>query len=71
MPLYELKAKQRGIIEEVPAMGLLNSLGVRKGMAVSVMSRQPLGGPIVVKLGSTCLAMARDVAEQIEVKEVC
>lgn len=34
------------------------------------MSKQPLGGPIVVSMGNRSIAIAKDVANQILVKEV-
>ncbi|SDJ97951.1 FeoA family protein [Natronincola ferrireducens] len=70
MPLYELRKNHRCTIEKIPAIQLLKSIGVREGMTVSVMSRQPLGGPIVIQIGKRSFAIARDVAEQIVVREV-
>lgn len=58
------------MIEKLPSNHLLKSLGVREGITVSVMSRQPLGGPIVIQIGKRSIAIARDVAEQIVVREV-
>ncbi|AOY75824.1 FeoA family protein [Clostridium formicaceticum] len=70
MPLYHLQKNNRCMIEKLPVNHLLKSLGVREGMTVSVMSRQPMGGPIVIGIGKRSIAIARDVAEQIFVKEV-
>ncbi|MGF7184383.1 ferrous iron transport protein A [Desulfitispora alkaliphila] len=70
MTLYTIKNKDCYIIDKLPQIGLLNSLGMREGAVVSIMSKQPLGGPVVVKLGGRCLAISKDVAEQITVKEV-
>lgn len=70
MPLYQFKKNRRCMIEKLPSNHLLKSLGVREGITVSVMSRQPLGGPIVIQIGKRSIAIARDVAEQIVVREV-
>lgn len=70
MCLYKLNNKNRCIIEKMPCINLLNSMGIREGVTISIMSRQPFGGPVVVELAGRCFAIARDVAEQIEVKEV-
>ncbi|QUH24826.1 FeoA family protein [Serpentinicella alkaliphila] len=70
MLLYKLKTNSKCIIEKLPMGGLLTSLGVREGIVVSVKSKQPLGGPIVIDLGLRDIAIAKDVAEHIQVKEV-
>ncbi len=70
MPLYSLKAKQNCVIENLPEIDLLHFLGLRKGLQVSILSRQPFGGPVVVQCGKRSVAISKEVAEQIEVKEV-
>lgn len=70
MSLYKLEKTRSCIIDRMPAVALLNSLGIREGIAVSVVAKQPLGGPIVVECGTRSIAIARDVAEQILVREV-
>lgn len=70
MCLYKLKPRRQCVIERMPQVKLLNSMGVREGMPVSIMSIQPLGGPIVIRIGNRNVAIAKDLAEQIFVKEV-
>ncbi|WP_031516007.1 FeoA family protein [Desulfofalx alkaliphila] len=70
MLLYALKKAHRCVIEKTPPFAILNSLGLREGITVTVKSKQPLGGPIVVELGNRSIAVAKDVAEKIIVKEV-
>ncbi len=70
MPLYQLKSRQKCIIEKIPQVSLLQSLGLREGLALLVMARQPFGGPVVVQFGKRSIAIAKELAEQIEVKEV-
>lgn len=70
MSLYQLNKNCRCKIEKIPSIHLLKSLGVREGLTVSIMSKQPLGGPIIIQMGKRSLAIAKNVAEQIFVGEV-
>ncbi|EEG78799.1 FeoA family protein [Dethiobacter alkaliphilus] len=70
MPLNKVKKATSCVIEQLPDIKLLNALGLREGVTVRVVTSQPFGGPIVVQLGKSSIAVARGVAEQIEVKEV-
>ncbi len=70
MCLYKSKCSMRSTIEKVPTGGLLNSLGVREGLSILIKSKQPFGGPVVIQVGLRCIAIAKDIAENIMVKEV-
>ncbi|QGG46630.1 FeoA family protein [Heliorestis convoluta] len=70
MPLYDREQKSLCQIESLPQVSLLKSLGLRQGAVVSVLSKQPLGGPIVIKIGNRHIAIAKDLADQIEVREM-
>ena len=70
MSLYQLAKDKRAVVERLPAIGLLNSLGLREGVTISVVTRHPLGGPVVVNLGNRSIAIAKAVAEAITVREV-
>ncbi|GAB6086415.1 FeoA family protein [Alkaliphilus crotonatoxidans] len=70
MSIYQLSRNNSCIIESLPSLGLLKSLGMREGMKVNVMSKQPFGGPIVLQLGRRSIAISKSVAELITVKEV-
>ncbi len=70
MSIYQLKSNKSYIIESLPSLGLLRSLGMREGMRVNIMSKQPFGGPIVLQLGKRSIAISKIVAEQITAKEV-
>jgi ferrous iron transport protein A len=70
MSLYAIKKEQRCIIENLPQMGLLKSLGLREGIHVAIKSRQPMGGPVIVQVGRRCVAIAQEIAEHIQVREV-
>lgn len=69
MSLYTLTTKRSCIIERLPGIALLRSLGLREGIKVNIMSKQPLGGPVVIQIANRSFAIAKDVAEQIEVRE--
>lgn len=58
------------IIHEVPNMHLLKSLGIRKGIKFQVQTKQPLQGPVVIKVGNRSIAVDKSLAKQIEVQEV-
>jgi len=70
MSLYKMKVNGRCVIETLPSIPLIDALGFRMGLPVEVQSRQPMGGPVVVRLGNRCVAVAREFAEQIMVREV-
>ncbi|MCK8826671.1 ferrous iron transport protein A [Natroniella acetigena] len=70
MFLYDLKKEQACRIEQLPTIPLLNSLGLREGMNVSIKSHQPLGGPIVIQIGRRSVAVAKDIAEEISVEKI-
>ncbi|TCT12989.1 ferrous iron transport protein A [Natranaerovirga pectinivora] len=65
MSLYKFNKKENCIIDELPTNDLLLALGLRKGVTVSVLTRQPFGGPIVVKMNNRSIAIDKNVAEQI------
>ena len=70
MSLTELRTNRRCVIQTLPALKLLDSLGLREGATITVMSKQPLKGPLVVQLGRRCIALGRDITDQILVNEV-
>ncbi|WP_026895269.1 FeoA family protein [Clostridiisalibacter paucivorans] len=70
MVLSRCKNIRRYRIKSLPKMHLLKVLGVREGIDLTFQSKQPLGGPIVVKVGSRSIAIAKDIAKDIVVEEV-
>lgn len=69
MSLYKMKRKCNCIIESLPSVPLLDAMGFRIGQCIAIKSKQPFGGPVVVCLGNRNFALARELAEQITVKE--
>ena len=50
------------------AVRRLNSMGLRAGTIVEIVSSQFLRGPVTVKAGSTTLAIGHGMANKIEVE---
>ncbi|SDY35066.1 FeoA family protein [Tindallia californiensis] len=69
MSLYTMKKKCQCIIESLPEVPLLDAMGFRKGQCIAIKTKQPFGGPVVVSIGNRSFALARELAEQIIVKE--
>ena len=70
MSLYTLKKNFDFVIEKMPKNELLQSMGVREGLQMKVLTRQPFGGPIIVKLRNRNIAIDKNIAELITVKGV-
>lgn len=68
--LNKLGNFKKCIIEKLPQIALLASMGLRKGITISTMSKQPFGGPVVIRVGKRNIALAHEIAEQIEVKKI-
>jgi len=70
--LLEMKTGQSGRIMEVRAgMGLarrLETMGMRVGIQCVKISGMPLGGPVVVQLGGTRIALGRGMARKVMVE---
>ncbi len=69
MSLNEVKLCQSCTIHQTPYLPLLASLGLRPGAKITIVCRQPLHGPVIVRLGQRCLALSRELADQILVGE--
>ena len=70
MSLYEAAKKGIFLVAAVPAIPLLENMGLRPGARVAVKERYALGGPALVRVEGACdLALGKDIAEQIAVKE--
>ena len=66
-------AKKSGIFEVVslPQIAQLSNLGLRVGTQVMVKTRYRLGGPVLLRVENDFnLAVGKDIATQIGVKEV-
>lgn len=70
MCLYDVNDQNMYAIQEVPHNDLLESLGLRVGVNVSVLTKQPFGGPIVIKLKRRSIAIDKNVAQQIVARRI-
>lgn len=69
--LSELKTGAKAFIENINA-GLdarkrLMELGLLPGTQIEIVARHPLGGPVLLKVGRSHVALGRGVARNIEV----
>lgn len=74
--LLDMTEGERGTILSVQGGGgvrhRLETMGVRRGMAIEKVTGSPFGGPVIVKIGNVRLAIGYGMAGKIivEVKRV-
>lgn len=56
------------IITNVPELGILKSLGIVKDACISKLMTHGLGGPVLIKVESSEIAIGKDIAEKIMVR---
>lgn len=66
--LYYAKDNQKYIIADVPDIGLLKSLGIVKNATVRKKMTHKLGGPVLLMVESSQIAIGKDIAEKILVR---
>ena len=62
MHLYAGKKHEQYLLNECPNDSLLKAMGVRAGLKVSVVSKQPMGGPIVIRIKKRDIALDKSLA---------
>lgn len=67
VPLSRVPAGERRVVVSLAGSSRdeLEHEGLLPGSVVVVRTRMPLGGPLVVELGRTRLALSMDVAERV------
>ena len=72
VPLHLLASGRAARVLEVPAsaVGALEAEGVALGEILEIETRQPFGGPLVVRVGHARLALALPIARGILVEPV-
>lgn len=68
MPLYTVKKNQRVRLLSMPDDQQLTQIGLRQGMTFTVISRHPLGGPIVIRVEQRDIAIDKHLACAIDVE---
>ena len=56
------------VIISTPKLGILKSLGLVENAHVHKKMTHRMGGPVLIKIGSSKIAIGKDVAEQIIVR---
>lgn len=57
-------------VQDIPDHPLLAPLGFRRGREVTLIMRQPLGGPLIVQVAGRQVAISREIARQIRVSDI-
>jgi len=71
MSLYQARKQGSFQVASVPQIQLLENMGLRTGTQITVQNRYGLGGPVLLRVeGSYDIALGKDIAQQITVKEV-
>jgi len=69
--LYEAEKNKTFQVSSAPNIKLLESLGLRIGTMVTILNRYTFDGPVLLRVEDTySLAIGKDIATQIGVKEV-
>lgn len=69
--LYEAQRKTPIQVSSIPKIGLLENIGIRVGTNMMVKNRYAFGGPVLLLVeGAYSVAIGKDIAQQIAVKEV-
>ena len=64
--LYEAKIAEPFFVVSAPEITLLENLGIRQGMQVSIQNRYGFGGPVLLCVdGSYTVALGKDIATMI------
>jgi ferrous iron transport protein A len=66
--IYYAQDNIRYIITKVPELGILKSLGIVKDAYVHKMMTHKLGGPVLIKIESSEIAIGKDIADKIMVR---
>ncbi|MCX5852723.1 MAG: FeoA family protein [Deltaproteobacteria bacterium] len=71
-PLSEMKDEESVIVNEFKGgrnfTGRLNSLGIKPGTRITVVSSMRMKGPVTVQIGSATIAIGAGMAQKIMVK---
>lgn len=67
--IYTAQKNKNYVICEIPNISLLKNLGMRKDTQVFKKHTYRLGGPVLVSVDLREIALGKDIAEQIIVKE--
>ncbi len=66
--IYYAPDNLRYTITNAPELGILKSLGIVKDASVHKMMTHRMGGPVLLKIESSNIAIGKDIAEKILVR---
>ncbi len=67
--LYTVPDNCNYIVSKVPDIKVLGSLGIYPGTVVYKKKRYKLGGPVLINLATREIALGKDIASAILIKE--
>ncbi|MBU9713469.1 FeoA family protein [Evansella tamaricis] len=70
MKLSKCKKNCSCVIKAIPNDCPLSYLGICEGLHTKVVSRMPLGGPVLIHVGKRKVALGKEIADQILIEEV-
>ncbi|MFH5881834.1 MAG: FeoA family protein [Candidatus Izemoplasmataceae bacterium] len=70
MYLYSGKKQHNYILTNCPKDHLLEAIGVRVGLEVKIITKQPLGGPLVIRIKERDIAIDKNLASAILAKAI-
>lgn len=65
MSLYNCKKNQTYKILHCPLNDYLKAIGVIEGTECSILTKQPLGGPLIIRINERDIALDKDIALSI------
>ncbi|MGI6577378.1 MAG: FeoA family protein [Eubacteriales bacterium] len=66
--IYSAPDNLQYIVTNAPELGILRSLGIVKNACIHKMMTHRLGGPVLIKVDSSEIAIGKDIAEKIMVR---
>ena len=73
MHLNDLKLEEQAVIESIccatDAVTRINELGLRPGKTVRLVQKTPLGGPIIIQIDNSLIALRSEEAKCIHLKK--
>ncbi|HPZ51489.1 MAG TPA: FeoA family protein [Clostridia bacterium] len=66
--IYHAPDNYQYTITKAPGLAILKSLGIVENASVYKVMTHRLGGPVLIKVGSSDIALGKDIAERIMVR---
>jgi len=66
--IYNAKDNLQYIVVNAPELGILKSLGIIENAMIQKLMTHRFGGPVLIKVDSSEIAIGKDIAEKIIVR---